>query len=270
MARRSSCTASSAAGSRRGARSHDLSQRTNQFASASCCMCPILHRWRRVVTSRMIIGGGITVGPEITFKVFVVFADAIYVRGQPEVREAGSVVRVAHARTRRKLRTADTLLLDYKLSGAAEFANELTSRSHARPLLCARSPLDDELAHAAETAAGPLPAGTLALGVVAVAVGVVSTGVGVLGLDLHTEARSGPAGPGRLARPLALDRASHPRRARGAGARRRGRGELRGRGAARLQRAHPQERFPRRPHQARRTQPLARGGTRGAGRDHLR
>lgn len=231
----------------------------------------------RVVTSRMIIGGGITVVPEITLKVFVGFADAMYARGQqasvtelPEVREVGGVVRVAYAPTHRKLRTADTLLLDYDLSGAAELAEELRSRSRARLSLCTRWPLNSELAHAVETAAGALLAGTLAREGVPVAVRVAVTGVGALGLGLVREAQPGPAAPGRLAQRLAGNRASHSWRAHGARARGRGRAEPRRRGAARLQRAHPQERFVRRPHQARRTQPLACGGTRGAGKDHLR
>lgn len=139
----------------------------------------------------MIIGGGTTVIGEITLKLFVVFADAIYARGLqaslaelPEVREVYCAMRVAHARTHRELPTADIVLLDYELSGAAEFAEQLSALSQARTLLCTRRAWNDELAHAAETAFGVLPAGTLTPEVVAVAVRAISAGVGVLGLDL--------------------------------------------------------------------------------------
>jgi DNA-binding NarL/FixJ family response regulator len=142
----------------------------------------------------MITGGEVTMAPDVTLKVFVVFADAIYARGLqasldelPDVREVYCVVGVPHARTHRELPTADIVLLDYELSGAAEFADELRVLSHARVLLCTKRAWNDELAHAAETASGVLPAGTLTPEVVAVAVRAISTGVGVLGLDLLRE-----------------------------------------------------------------------------------
>lgn len=144
--------------------------------------------------SHMISGGEVTVVPEITLKVFVVFADRIYARGLqaslaelPEVLEVYCVVGIDHARTHRELPTVDIVLLDYELSGAAEFAEELNRLSHARVLLCTRRAWTDELAHAAATASGVLPAGTLTPEVVAVAVRAISNGVGVLGLDLLRE-----------------------------------------------------------------------------------
>ena len=90
-------------------------------------------------------------------------------------------------RTHRELPSADIVLLDYELSGAAKFAKELGAFSHARVLLCTRRAWNDELAHTAETASGVLPGGTLTPEVVTVAVRAVSTGVGVLGLDLLRE-----------------------------------------------------------------------------------
>jgi DNA-binding NarL/FixJ family response regulator len=144
--------------------------------------------------SRMIDGGGVTVANEITLKVFVVFADSIYARGLqaslaelPEVREVYCVVGVAHARAHRELPTADIVLLDYELHGAAEFAEGLSALSPARVLLCTRRAWNDELAHAAETASGVLPAGALTPEAVAVAVRAINNGVGVLGLDLLRE-----------------------------------------------------------------------------------
>ncbi len=99
--------------------------------------------------SRMITIGEVTVVPDITFNFFVVFADPIYARGLQaslaelsDVRAVHSAIGVAHARTHRELPTADIVLLDYELSGAAEFAEELRRLSSARVLLCTRARLD--------------------------------------------------------------------------------------------------------------------------------
>jgi DNA-binding NarL/FixJ family response regulator len=137
---------------------------------------------------------GATVVPEVALKLFVVFADAIYARGLqaslaelPEVKEIYCVVGVAHARAHSELPSADIVLLDCELTGAAEFAQELGELSDARVLLCTRGAWDEELAHAARSASGVLTAANLTPEVVTVAVRAVSTGVGVLGIELLRE-----------------------------------------------------------------------------------
>ncbi len=164
----------------------------------------------------MIVGGGITLVSEITFKVFVVHPDAIYVRSQqasvtklPEVRELGRAVRVAHARTHREPPTADFLPLDCKLSGAPKSADELRSRSVARLLLCTRRSLNDGPVNGGEPTAGIHPAKTLAPGMVAVAVRAISTRVGVPDWTCSERICRVRPCPGRLAQRLGLDRAPY-------------------------------------------------------------
>jgi DNA-binding NarL/FixJ family response regulator len=109
----------------------------------------------------------------------------------PDVRSVECATGVAEAAADRRLTAANVILLDCELSGAADFARELSRTSRARVLLCSRRPSSSQLVSAAGTAAGVLAADSLTPEVVAASIRAISRGLAVLGLDLmHDLCRS--------------------------------------------------------------------------------